>query len=93
MAGLGGGFAVASLLSLVLLLLDAGVSMADVQIEIGYWLALGLALSADSRARALTLAGAPPRRKGMASRLRDPRSASGCDATRRPGRSAPERSP
>ena len=29
--GLGGGFAVASLRSLVLLLLDAGVSMADVR--------------------------------------------------------------
>ena len=44
--GLGGGFAVASLGSLILLLLDAGVSMADVQIEIGYWLALGLVLTA-----------------------------------------------
>jgi len=44
--GLGGGFAVASLLSLVLLLLDAGVSMADVQIEGGYWLALALLFGA-----------------------------------------------
>jgi len=44
--GLGGGFAVASLLSLVVLLLDAGMSMADVRIEAGYWLALGFVLTA-----------------------------------------------
>jgi hypothetical protein len=64
--GLGGGFAVASLLSLVLLLLDSGVSMADVRIEIGYWLALGLVLTAVvMRARSRWRARRSRRRAGV----------------------------
>jgi len=44
--GLGGGFAAAALLSLVLLLLSAAVSFADVSIQLGYWLALGCVVAA-----------------------------------------------
>lgn len=51
--GLGGGFAVAALVSLVLLLLSAAVSFADVSILLGFWLALGCVVAATIlRARA-----------------------------------------
>ena len=44
--GLGGGFSVAALLSLLLLLLDAAFSFADLQIEAGFWLVLCLVVAA-----------------------------------------------
>ena len=63
--GLGGGFAVAALVSLVLLLLSAAVSFADVSILLGFWLALGCVVAATIRPGARS-AGVPA---GGASRM------------------------
>lgn len=64
--GRGGGLALAALFSLLFLVLSAGVSMADVTIEVGYWLALATVVAAVViRMRARRRAGKERRRLGI----------------------------
>jgi len=62
----GGGFALAALGSLLFLLVSAGLSMSDVSIEIGYWLALATVIAAVViRTRARRRIGKERRRLGV----------------------------
>jgi hypothetical protein len=61
----GGGFALAAMFSLLFLLVSAGLSMSDVSIEIGYWVALATVIAAVViRTRARRRIGKERRRLG-----------------------------